>query len=105
MGDRPKGLLIPQARQQTPEHRLKMAPFRLDRRLRRLRQHPAHIFVAFRRATAVVLFQRLSRPGQVPEEAKCPAEGNVLACTPTSAITCCAESAEAGPSASRTTAS
>src|SRR5271165_57066 len=33
-------------------------------------------------------------PGQVPtQEVSCAAEGNVLACAPTSAITCCAESA------------
>jgi len=42
VGDRPKRLLIAQARQQTPEDHLEMAPFRLHRRLRRLRQHPAH---------------------------------------------------------------
>src|SRR5271157_6544392 len=46
-------------------------------------------------------------PGQVPtHEVNCAAEGNVLACAPTSAITCCAESApKPGTSASRTTAS
>ena len=76
-GPRPRSLRCTPNRQKTPEHRLKMAPFRLDRRLRCLRQHPPYIFVAFRPATAVVLFRAYVLPragphpkGQVPNRGK-----------------------------------
>ena len=56
MGDGPDGGLIAQARQQAPEHHLKVTAFPLDRSVRRLVQHPPQIFIAFGGATAVVLF-------------------------------------------------
>ena len=56
MGDGPDGGLIAQARQQAPEQHLKVTAFPLDRSVRRLVQHPPQIFIALRRATAVVLF-------------------------------------------------
>ncbi|HZD95567.1 MAG TPA: hypothetical protein VE133_14990, partial [Candidatus Sulfotelmatobacter sp.] len=56
MGDGPDGGLIAQPGQQTPEHHLKVAAFLLDGSVRRLVEYSPQIFIAFGRATAVVLF-------------------------------------------------
>src|SRR5271157_1173606 len=105
--DRPQGLLIAQPRQQTAEQQLKMTSLG--------RTAACAASVSTRRTNLLPLAERLLwlsaalsfLPGQVPtHEVSCAAEGNVLACAPTSAITCCADSApKPGTSASRTTAS
>src|SRR6267142_1509763 len=51
------GQLIAEARQQTPEHGLKMTAFLRHSSVGCLVQHAAHIFIAFRGATAVVLLR------------------------------------------------
>src|ERR1700746_1862194 len=63
MGDGPDGGLIAQARQQAPEHHLKVTAFPLDRSVRRLIQHTPQIFIAFGGATAVVRFGTFVFPG------------------------------------------
>src|SRR6266481_8949182 len=63
MGDGPDGGLITQARQQAPEHHLKVTAFPLDRSVRRLVQHPPQIFIAFGGATAGVRFGTFIFPG------------------------------------------
>src|ERR1700752_5197280 len=106
MGDGPDGGLIAQARQQAAEHHLKVTAFPLDRSVRRLVQHPPQIFIAFGGATAVILFGTFVFPGTGSHpRGHSAAEGNVLACSPTSAMICCAESTpKPGTSARRITA-
>ena len=55
MGDRPDRGLIPQPRQQTPEHHLKITASLLDGRVGRLVQDPSQILVPLGGATTVVL--------------------------------------------------
>jgi len=107
MRDRPDGGLIAQPWQQTPAHRLKMAAFLLDRRVGAWFSTRRRLFVPLGGAAVVVHLGALSLPGQVPtQEVNSAAEANVLACTPTSEIPCCAESTpKPGTSASRITAS
>ena len=56
MCDCPDGGLIAQSRQQTAEHRLKVAAIFPHRSMSRLVQHSPQIFIAFGTATAAVLF-------------------------------------------------
>jgi hypothetical protein len=58
--------LITQTRQQTPEHCLKVGAFAPGSSMSGLVEHAAHVFVAFRRTAAGVLFGASSFPGQVP---------------------------------------
>jgi hypothetical protein len=83
-----------------------MTAILLHRSVCRLVQHPAQIFIALAERLLWFSSARSSFPGQVPtQEVNSAAEGNVLACTPTSAMICCAESTpKPGTSASRITA-
>src|SRR6266576_6738489 len=92
MCDGPDSGLIPQPRQQTPEHCLKVGAFAPGSSMSGLVEHAAHVFVAFRRTAAGVLFGAffLSGTGSHPGS-ELGRGGNLLAVTPTSAITCCAE--------------
>jgi hypothetical protein len=93
MRDCPACGLVAEAWQQTPEHCLEVDTFAAGSGMSRLVEDTAHVFVAFRRTAAGALFGAFLFPGQVPtQEVDSVAEGNVLAVTPTSAITCCAES-------------
>src|SRR3979490_58395 len=56
MCDGPDSGLITQTRQQTPEHCLKVGAFAPGSSMSGLIEHPAHVFVAFRRTAAGVLF-------------------------------------------------
>jgi hypothetical protein len=56
MGDGPDGGLIGQSGQHTPEQPLKATAFLLDGSVRRPVEYSPEIFIALRRATAVVLF-------------------------------------------------
>src|SRR5271157_3425461 len=68
VGDCPDGGFVAQPRQQTPEHRLKMAALLSRRRVGRLVQYPPQIFISFGGAAAVVLFGAflLPRTGSHP---------------------------------------
>src|ERR1700751_3191779 len=107
MGDRPDRGLIPQPRQQTPEHHLKITASLLDGRVGRLVQDPSQILVPLAERLLWFCSALSSFPGQVPtQEVNSAAEENVPACTPTSAMICCAESTpKPGTSARRITAS
>jgi hypothetical protein len=104
---RPERLRVASPRPQSVEYHLPVAAFGLQRSLGGFAQHPPQIFIAFSRTTALVLFGTLWQPRtSARPELNCAAEANALACAPTSAITCCAESApNPGTSASPTTAS
>src|ERR1700732_331166 len=56
MCDGPDSGLITQTRPQTTEHRLKVGAFAPGSSMTGLVEHPAHVFVAFRRTAAGVLF-------------------------------------------------
>src|SRR5258708_21919481 len=56
MCDGPDSGLITQTRQQTPEHCLKVGAFASGSSMSGLIEHSAHVFVAFRRTAAGVLF-------------------------------------------------
>src|SRR5262245_32060480 len=107
MGHGPDGGLIAEARHQTPEHNLKMTAFLGDRSVRGLVQHSTQVFMPFAQRLLWFCSALSSSPGQVPTQAvNSAAEENVLACAPTSAMICCAESTpKPGTSASRITAS
>jgi hypothetical protein len=68
MSNGPDSGLLAQARQQTPKHDLKMTAFLGRGSVCCLVQHPAHVFIAFRGATAMVLFRAflLARTGSHP---------------------------------------
>jgi hypothetical protein len=91
---------------ETVKANLEDAAFGLPRRVRHLRQ----VRRIWRLPSGDLLLRDTSadssRPGQAPiQEAKRPGEGKAAASGPSSAITCCAESAPyPGTSASRTTA-
>src|SRR6266851_6035215 len=66
MCDGPDSGLIAQTRQQTPKHCLEVGALAPGSSMSGLVEHAAHVFVAFRRAAAVVLFNAFVLSGTGP---------------------------------------
>jgi hypothetical protein len=94
MSDGPDGGLIAQPRQKTPEHDLKMTlPFFLTAACAAwFSTRPRYLLLWRSYCCGSLRRFRLFRDRSPPKKSIPTAEGNVLACTPTSAMICCAAS-------------